>query len=137
MNLYLDASVLVPLFVSEARSDDAQAGLQGRALFISDLAAAEFSAAISRRVRTGDLGVEQAPAAFATFDAWSARAANRVPLETGDLLSTIALVRRLDLHLRTADAVNLAIVQRLGAEIFTFDKKMAEAARSLGLAVQS
>lgn len=137
MNLYLDASVLVSLFVAEARSDDAQAGLQGRALFISDLAAAEFSAAISRRVRMGELHADHAPNLFAAFDAWTATAANRAFIEGGDMLAAIGLVRRLDLRLRTPDAANLAIAQRLGAAVFTFDKKMAEAASALGLAVQS
>ena len=137
MSLYLDASVLVPLFVTEARSADAQAGLQAQDLFISDLAAAEFSAAIAKRVRVGDLTVADAASVFATFDAWAGKAANRAAIEVGDMAATLALVRRLDLKLRMADAANLAIAQRVAATVFTFDKTMAAAAATLGLAVQS
>jgi len=135
LSLYLDASVLVALFVAELRAPDAHAGLLGQRLFISDVAAAEFSAAIAKRVRVGDLTAADATSAFGTFDAWSAKAANRVQIESGDMAATLFLVRRLELALRMPDAANLAIAQRLGARVFTFDKKMAAAAAALGLAV--
>jgi len=60
------------------------------------------------------VSAEQAASLFATFGAWAAQAANRAFIEAGDLLATVALVRRLDLRLR-----------------------VAEAATALGLAVQS
>jgi predicted nucleic acid-binding protein len=137
LNLYLDASVLVPLFVAESRSADAQAGLPGHDLYISDLAAAEFSAAISRRMRVGDLTAADAASVYAAFDAWAGKAANRAMIEAGDMATAVALVRRLDLKLRMADAANLAIAQRLSATVFTFDKTMAAAAAALGIAVKS
>jgi hypothetical protein len=40
-----------------------------------------------------------------------------------------------DLPLLTPDALNIAIAQRVGAEILTFDKKMAVSARVLGSTV--
>lgn len=135
MNLYLDASVLVPLFVHEAGTPRARAGLQGALLWVSEFAAAEFSAAISRRTRTGEIPVNDAPSIFAAFDAWTARAANRVDMAPADSVATISLVRRLDLALRAPDAINIIIAQRCGATLFTFDRKMAAAARSLGLDV--
>jgi predicted nucleic acid-binding protein len=137
LSLYLDASVLVPLFIAEARSTDAQAGLSGQALFISDLATAEFSAAIARRVRVGDLTAADAASLFATFDAWAGRAANRAWIEAGDMNLAIALVRRLELSLRMPDAANLSIALRLAAKVFTFDQTMAAAATALGLPVQT
>lgn len=137
MRLYLDASVLVPLFVVEGRSADAHAGLHGHDLYISDLAAAEFSAAIAKRVRVGDLTAADAASVFATFDAWWGKAANRAAIEAGDMAATLALVRRLDLKLRMADAANLAMAQRVAATVFTFDKTMAAAAAALGLDGQS
>lgn len=134
MRLYLDTSVLVPLFVVESRSSDAHAGLIGQSPYVSDLAAAEFSAAISVRVRTGEMTATDAASLFATFDAWAGKA-NRVQTEGADMAIALALVRRLELALRMPDAANLAIAQRLSARVFTFDKKMAAAATALGLSV--
>jgi hypothetical protein len=48
---------------------------------------------------------------------------------------TGAALRRLDLTLRTPDALNIAIAQRVGATLATFDAKMADAARALGTEV--
>lgn len=137
MRLYLDTSVLVPLFVAESRSRDANAGLVGHNLYVSDLAAAEFSAAISARVRTSEMTAADALSLFATFDAWAERAANRAQVEGADMAAALVLVRRPELALRMLDAANLAIAQRLSATVFTFDKKMAAAAVALGLPVQT
>lgn len=46
-----------------------------------------------------------------------------------------ALLRRLDLPLRTPDALNIAMAQRVEAALATFDIQMARAARTLGLHV--
>jgi len=137
LRLYLDTSVLVPLFVAESRSTDAHAGLHGQNLYVSDLAAAEFSAAISTRVRKGEMNAADAASLFATFDAWAGRAANRVQIEGGDMAAALGLIRRLDLSLRAPDAANIAIAQRLGATLFTFDQKMAAAAGAIGLTLMT
>jgi predicted nucleic acid-binding protein len=51
------------------------------------------------------------------------------------IIAVEVFLRRLDLALRTPDAINIAMAQRLGATLVTFDKKMAAAARSIGTAV--
>jgi predicted nucleic acid-binding protein len=53
----------------------------------------------------------------------------------GDIAFAESLIRRLDLMLRTPDALNIAIAIRVGATLATFDVRMAEAARKLGAAV--
>ena len=75
MNLYLDASVLVALFVAESRSQEAQAALRGHVLVVSDFAVAEFSSGVARRARLGEITTVQATTVCATFDAWIGRAA--------------------------------------------------------------
>lgn len=135
MNLYLDASVLIAIFVSEARSPDAHKGILGELLIVSDLAVAEFSAGVAKRQRMGDMSATDATHLFVTFDAWVAGAAQRATIETGDLLMANTLIRSLDLGLRAPDATNLAIAQRLAAKVFTFDKTMATAASVIGLEV--
>ena len=79
-------------------------------LIVSDFAAAEFASVIARAVRK----VEPRPA---------------------DMVGAASFMRRLDLNLRTPDALNIAIAQRLAAELVTFDEKMAANARQLGVSV--
>jgi predicted nucleic acid-binding protein len=104
-------------------------------LIVSDFAAAEFASAIARRVRMKQIVADDARGLFATFDAWTARETGRAQTTAADVTSAAAFLRRLDLTLRTADAVNIAIAQRIDADLFTFDETMAASARALGLDV--
>ena len=135
MRTYLHANVLVALFTADARSDRADAALRGSdpLLVVSDLAGAEFSAAVARLVRTRIYAEDDAGTAFARFDTWLARATEHVETLAVDLVAVTALVRRLDVTLTAPDAVHLAIVGRVDAALLTFDVKMAHAARTLGI----
>lgn len=137
MTAYLDASVLVPLFVDDPFTARAGAFVRSHlpALIVSDLAAAEFASAIARLVRLGDVKLAGARKTFATFDAWMARDTQRAETSTQDIVAGAAFIRRLDIALRAPDAVHIAIAQRIGADLFTFDKQMAAAARKLGTRV--
>ena len=135
MNLYLDASALIPLFIAEERTQDSEKALPGHVLVVSDFAVAEFSAGVARIVRMGEITESDAAAVFANFDTWLVNVAHRESTAAADVLAAIALVRRLDLGLRTADAVNVAIAQRCEGRLLTFDEKMAGAARTLGMDV--
>lgn len=137
MSAYLDASLLVPLFKDDHFSSRSEAFLSsnGWILFVSDFAAAEFASAIARHVRMRGLTDADARKAFSGFDAWTARATRRVESNTADISVANTWLRRLDLPLRTADALNIAIAQRIGAAIATFDEKMAACAHALGTAV--
>ena len=104
-------------------------------VLLSDFAAAEFASAIARKVRTGALSAGEALSAFANFDAWAAAQAARVQVVPADVSSAEGFVRRLDLNLRAPDAINVAMALRLGADLATFDERMAEAARALGCGV--
>lgn len=137
MRLYLDASVLVALVVDDPLSSRASALLRGISpvLLLSDFAAAEFASAVSRRVRTREYTARDARAAFSVLDAWAAREAQRIETTSADVTTAEAFLRRLDLTLRTPDALNIAIAQRENAVLTTFDTKMAIAARKLGTEV--
>jgi uncharacterized protein len=133
LSIYLDTSVLVSLFVEDAGTRRADAFLRGHpdALVVSDFAEAEFAAAIARRVRMGDVTKNQAQTVFAAFDVWKSGRTQRLPITTADVASAAIFTRRLDLTLRAPDAIHIAIAQRLGANLFTFDTKMAASARAL------
>ena len=137
MSFYLDASVLVAMLTIDPLNPRAEAFLETDPgdVIVSDFAAAEFSSAIARRVRTGEITREAGQADLADFDLWTMRLAQRVELAPGDVAAAQAYLRRLDLTLLTPDALHIAIAGRIGATLVTFDRQMAASARTLGLEV--
>jgi len=137
VKLHLDASVLVALIADDPFTARAEAflGSGTHTLVVSDFAAAEVASAIARRVRMRDMAEADARNAFALFDAFVLRAAEHAATEPSDMRGAEMTLRRLDLPLRTPDALNIAIAQRIDAVLMTLDVKMAEAARALGLDV--
>jgi predicted nucleic acid-binding protein len=101
-------------------------------IVIGDFVAAEFASVIAGRVRMKNLTVEQARTALSNFDVWSGTLSPRVETLSADIRTAEAFLRRPDLTLRTPDAIHIAIAQRVGAELATFDLKMATSARILG-----
>ena len=57
-------------------------------------------------------------------------------IHAADVRLADAYVRRFDLGLRTPDALHLAIAHRLDATLLTLDRRLATAARELGVAVE-
>ncbi len=139
MNLYLDASALVPSVVMEPNTaiirdvlTDAETAQE-----VSGLAVVEVSSAISRLVRMGALSEVSANERLAQFDAWLARDANLVQHNEADTYAASDFVRRFALKLRAPDALHLAICQRREARLVTFDRRLAAAAEALDIAVLS
>lgn len=137
MSVYLDASVLVPLFIDDQHSHRAHAFLEHVAarLIVSNFAAAEFASALSRRVRMQELSMHQASAVFALFDGWTTRETEHVEMASSDVSRAQLILRQLSLPLRTPDALNITMTQRLGATLATFDRKLADCAHYLGISV--
>jgi predicted nucleic acid-binding protein len=137
--VYLDASVLVALLTNNPRTSRADAFVRTKKpiLIVSDFAAAEFASAIARRVRMGEIAADEARIGFSNFDAWAMRATRRERTKAADVSAAEAFLRRLDLNLRAADAVNIAIAQRLGAALVTFDRRMAASACALGTPIRA
>jgi hypothetical protein len=137
MSFYLDANIIVALLIPDALADRTEALMsrRGAALIVSDFAATEFAAVIARKVRIGALSREQAQSTFGEFDAWVDGKCQRAEVANVDCTSAEAMLRRLDLPLMAPDAIHIAIAQRVGATLVTFDQRMAAAARALGRAV--
>ncbi|HYF07287.1 MAG TPA: type II toxin-antitoxin system VapC family toxin [Acetobacteraceae bacterium] len=133
---YLDASALASLFVEDTHSVamDRWLATSPSTLLVSTFAAAELASAVSRRVRMGLYDTERAWRILASFDAWLAARAVTVHLDAADHVVAASLVRRFELRLLTPDALHLAICQRLGLPLLTFDARQAAAARALGIA---
>ena len=134
MSLYLDTSVLVALVIGEVGRPVAQAVLEGAAgpVLLNSFARAEFASAVARRVRTGDTPRTDAAAFLAAFDSW-AEELTPCGVEAADIAQAEAWLRRLDINLRTPDALHLAAAGRLEARLATLDRAMADAARALDI----
>jgi uncharacterized protein len=137
LGCYLDTSVVIALLKPEALSDRADRFISDNptGLMVSDIAAAEFASAVSRWVRSREINMSEGRIALESFDNWVGRSAQRVEISPADVAAASAFLRRLDLPLRTPDAIHIAIAQRLEATLVTFDRRMAASARAIGAAV--
>lgn len=137
MTIYLDDSVVVPLFLPDAFAKRAEAFLltSPTGLIVSDFVSAEFASVVGIRLRTGKLAIRDARAALTNSDVWSGQRTLGAETTTSDIGTAESMLRRLDLTLRAPDAINLAIAQRLSADLATFDIKMAASAGTLGISV--
>ncbi len=137
MTVYLDTSVIVALLTQDRHSARAETLIgQGTSdLVLSDLATAEFASVTARRVRERLLTIAEADAACAALDRWAASEAAPVDTVSSDIRRATLLLRRRDLDLRTQDAIHIALTERLGANMATFDAGLARAARQVGVPV--
>ena len=103
-------------------------------MIVSDFAAAEFASAVARRVRIGDITPDEARKGCSAFD-MVVRAMVQKETVAADIKAVGAFLWRVDLTLRTGDAINIAIAQRMRALLVTFDQRMAATARILGVPV--
>jgi predicted nucleic acid-binding protein len=135
MSLYLDASVLVPTVVAELVSPAVVEFLLSREddLTVSDFAAAEVASALSRLVRMDRLTITEATERLADFDAWRAGETENADMGAHDCRLANSYVRRFELKLRAPDALHAAICRRLDLRLVTLDRRLAAAARELGI----
>ena len=132
MILYLDTSFLASVFVADRFSERAKHHLlqPTSSPLLSDFASAEFSSVLSRLARTKEISVADAYGIFIDFDIWTAQ---RVSVTSADIAAANVHLRRFDTTLRAPDAIHLAMAQRLGGELATFDDGLAESARRLNV----
>ena len=139
MSVYFDASVLLPTLIKEQASAavDAYVLAGGQEFLVSDFAAAEVASGLSRLVRMRLLEAATAVARLDDFDAWRATATSPVDVHAVDVRLGYIYVRRFDLMLRAPDALHLAIARRLDATLVTLDRRLATAAKELGIMVEA
>ena len=103
---------------------------------MSDFAAAEVAATISKFVRMRRFSSDTGNKLLAAFDAWMATHAVRVSITSYDVEEANRLVRRFELVLRPPDALHLALAVRHGATLVTRDLAMARAAETRGIPME-
>jgi uncharacterized protein len=136
LSVYLDASAILPWLLDEPASDLILRFLASQPeRLVSDFAAAEVAAVLSRLVRTRTLDASGANMRLADFDAWRADTSETIELRAGDARLAGTYVRRFELMLRAPDALHLALARRVDATLVTLDRRMARAAAELDVPV--
>lgn len=135
MKLYLDTSVLIPLFVPERQSDVVVRwlGEQEGPLYLADLAVTEFHAVVSRLIRKGAIDPSRAEQIRAQFEVWATEATESLENIPADIRTAGRLVRQPTPRLLSADATHLATCARLELGLATFDKDLQAIAEREGV----
>jgi uncharacterized protein len=131
--IYLDTSVLVPLFRVEARTARVNRLLMetDEAFLVSDFAIGEFGATMARLVRTLELEADDATDRLAKFDVWHLEACETVSTEARDIRHASLLVRGYELQLRLPDAIHIAFARRTGSRLATADRRLFDACQQI------
>ncbi|MDY6802317.1 MAG: type II toxin-antitoxin system VapC family toxin [Cyanobacteriota bacterium] len=136
--IYLDTSVVVPLYWPEALTNTVEALLINEPeLGLSDLVRVEFSSAIARRVRMGEISRESAREIVEQFQAHiDAELYTLIAVEPIHYRIARGWIDGFETALRTLDALHLAIAYSQDIRLVTADAGLADSAVVLGVAVQ-
>jgi len=134
LTVYLDTSVLIPLFHTDKHTERASAWIEGVDDFvISSWTLTEFSTALAVKTRMRNLPDRDRREFELQLDQW---VRGRVVLSVldGDMWEARRLVRN-DVRLRAPDGLHLALAARHGCSLATLDENMAKVATDIGLTV--
>ena len=132
----VDASLVVALALSDARAPMVEALLNAWAaiedpLHAPDLLPYEVASGLTRAAAAGEIHARDVPAAW--------RILTKLPLTYHPLgpagATAVAIARQLE-RKSAYDAAYLALALALGADVWTFDKKLARNACDLGYPVR-
>jgi predicted nucleic acid-binding protein len=139
--LYLDTSVILPLFLPEPTSKAVMAfvdDLPPDELTVSHWTMVEFASVLGRHVRGGRIDGAFAGEVAAHFETLVPGTFRILPPTVADLTLAKQWLADPARGLRAGDALHLAVARNNEARlIVTFDKKMIRAGRHLGLAMSS
>mgnify|MGYP001599257493 CR=1 FL=1 len=132
--VYVDTSVLVPLFLNEPHS---VAAADWYAREKGELVAAawcipEFASALAIKQRTGAIDAQQAHGAWARFERMVAADLRLLPVAPTNFHRAVELVLDASSALRAGDALHLACAEAAGAkQMATLDDVLSRNARRL------
>jgi len=133
---YLDTSLLVAALTNEAETKRMQSWLAAQksgVLAVSEWVATEFSAALSVKLRTGQIEKTHRSDALAMFAQLMAASFSLLPISAIEFRTAAHFADRSSSGLRAGDALHLAICANHGATICTLDRRLSEAATALGV----
>ena len=135
MTAYVDTSVLVAALTRETPTARVQnwLGLQpSGSLLSSDWVVTEFSAALSVKVRIGEIDNPFRLAALAKFHRLITAALEIVPVRREHFRTAARFADHYSAGLRAGDALHLALAADRGATMVTLDRRLAAAASAPG-----
>lgn len=134
--LYLDTSVLVAALTREARTAEMQDWLADQRptdLVISDWVVTEFSAALSIKVRTGQLDPGNRAEVLAMFRSMAEVSLDVVAVSQLDFAAAARFSDQHATGLRAGDALHLAIAANHGYRLVSLDRVLTRAGLQLGV----
>jgi len=133
---YVDTAVVVAALTVEPGTSRAQAWIAAQTsddLLISDWVIAEFSSALSIKLRTGQIDVQLRAAALAALSRFRLNRFAVLPVTPGNFRTAAAFADRHDLGLKASDALHLAIASEHGATLCSFDRRLIAAGPALAI----
>jgi predicted nucleic acid-binding protein len=136
--VYLDTSLVVPIFIREPSSEAIIGWLQSSSapLAMSDWTLVEFASATSIKVRTGQITRNTAKHAITHANAFAQKHCTVATPGRESFQRAAELASESGLNLRAGDALHLAIAASLNATaVVSLDEEMIAAAKVLGMTV--
>jgi hypothetical protein len=137
---YVDTSVLLALFLNEAKTADAWSWLDRQAsdaTTVSDWTLTEISSALSVKRRMSMLDDQTYIDVLSKVRDFAKSQLAIITLDHADFQRAAALCDQWQLGLRAGDALHLAIAERRNLTVCTLDRIMRGTAVSLGMPVET
>jgi uncharacterized protein len=134
--LYVDTSLLVAALTNETETRRMQEWFgeqEPDSLTISDWVAAEFSSALSIKLRTEQIQALHRADALAIFTRLCSDSFTVLPVSRTQFRMAARFADQQALGLRAGDASHLAICTEQGATLCTLDRRLSEGGSALGV----
>ena len=135
--LYLDTSLLVTALTAEAEGKRVAEWIRAYSsdgFLVSDWVVTEFSAALSIKLRTGQIDEAQRALALSLLKQFCIDSATVLPVEHEHFYAAARFADRYAPGIRAGDALHLAIAFENGATLCTLDRRLSDAGPVLGVA---
>jgi predicted nucleic acid-binding protein len=132
--IYPDTSVLMAIYLGETGFAKLLewVGRNDGNLAVSGWLQLEFTSALAVKQRAGAIPAEREEAALASFQRQWLDTCVMLPINSLTYRRAAGMVSKAR-GLRGGDALHLAIAERHGAELFTFDRQQAELGADMGI----